>query len=82
MATLGLVAGAAAQGEPAKTPWPDFPAFVWRLDAPGEELPEALVEAFGGVNVEGMARGEWAHSKGRDFDIGHAPGRDALHLDL
>ncbi len=58
-----------------------FPAFVWRQDFADKPLPEQLSEAFGGVNVEGSAQAEWTREAGLDFFVGHAPGRNALHID-
>ncbi len=60
---------------------PDFPAFVWRLQSPGQALAEKLVQAFGGVNVEGPHAAEWARAQGLDFYVGHGPGRNTLHID-
>lgn len=72
------VLGAQAAAPP---PWPDWPAFVWRVEKPGEPLAEALVAPFGGVNVEGTTEDDWARERGLDFFVGHGPGRDALHID-
>ena len=58
-----------------------YPAFVWRLEHPGAPVPEAVLEPFGGVNVEGAREAKWARQLGLDFYVGHAPGRDELHLD-
>ncbi len=59
----------------------DFPAFVWRLEHAAGPIAPELVEAFGGVNVEGAAEDDWARELGLDFYVGHAPGRDELHID-
>lgn len=61
--------------------WPTFPALVWRLDHPYGAIPPELVAAFGGVNVEGPAEAPWAREQGLDFYVGHAPGRNELHID-
>jgi hypothetical protein len=76
---LGAPEGLGQARDPSA--WPDFPAFVWRLGAPAAPLPDELALAFGGVNLEGAAEDEWAFEGGLDVYIGHAPGRDALHLD-
>ena len=59
----------------------DFPVFVWRQEHPGAPLPEALVAPFGGVNVEGAREDTWVLDSGLEFYVGHAPGRDELHLE-
>ena len=57
-----------------------FPAIVWRLDHPDRPVERRFVEAFGGVNVEGTAEARWARGEGLEFYVGHAPGRNDLHL--
>ena len=44
-------------------------------------MPEVLVHDFGGVNVEGPDPATWALAEGLDFYVGHAPGRNDLHID-
>ena len=58
----------------------DFPVFVWRQQHKGTELPSELVQPFGGTNVERADPAEWVLEGGFDFYIGHAPGRNELHL--
>ena len=76
-----LAAQGAADLPAPDTSATDFPVFVWRVQHTGQALPESLVKAFGGVNVEGPDGAQWARSKGLDFYVGHAPGRNALHVD-
>jgi hypothetical protein len=59
----------------------DYPAFVWRAAHPAEPLPSEVIAPFGGVNVEGAREDPWVLEEGLDFYVGHAPGRDALHLE-
>ncbi len=72
-ALLGLIAASATGGD-------DFPVFVWCQDHAGSELPRPLLDAFGGVNIEGADSARWALEEGVEFYVGHAPGRNALHL--
>jgi hypothetical protein len=58
----------------------DFPVFVWRQEFRGRELPERLLAPFGGTNVEADDEAGWALDSNVDFYIGHAPGRNDLHL--
>lgn len=58
----------------------NFPVFVWCQDHAGTELPAPLLEAFGGVNIEGADSARWALEEKVDFYVGHAPGRETLHL--
>jgi hypothetical protein len=84
---LGLLSLAAnlpqdlTSSSPAGVGWDSLPALVWRAGKPGEPLSTELARAFGGVNVEGSAEDDWARELGLDFYIGHAPGRDDLHID-
>lgn len=81
---LGLGSLALAQtGEPAAqgVGWDGMPAIVWRVAHPGARIEPELVEAFGGVNVEGTASEPWGRELGLDFYVGHAPGRNDLHID-
>ncbi len=58
--------------------WDSFPVFVWRQDYRGRALPHELAQPFGGTNVD---RGEAAPcDPPLSFFVGHAPGRDDLHL--
>ncbi|MFT7485780.1 MAG: hypothetical protein ACI9F9_001630 [Candidatus Paceibacteria bacterium] len=65
----------------ASLPQQSFPALVWRERFPGEALPDELVRDFGGVNVEGPDDAQWTLENNLSFYVGHAPGRDALHID-
>jgi len=78
-AVLALFAAPAQAATTAPPePWSSFPAFVWRLRTRGEAPPEEL-RAFGGFDVK---RGEDAdRTEGFATYVGHAPGRDELHLD-
>ncbi len=58
----------------------DFPVFVWRQEHKGVELPKAILSSFGGTNVERAESAEWVLEGGLDFYVGHAPGREELHL--
>ena len=58
----------------------EFPVFVWCQDHAGSELPAPLLEAFGGVNIEGADSAHWALEHEVEFYVGHAPGREVLHL--
>jgi len=58
----------------------DFPVFVWRQQHKGAELPAELIQPFGGTNVERAGAAEWVFEQQLDFYVGHAPGRDELHL--
>lgn len=60
---------------------PEFPVFVWCQDHAGRELPAELLEPFGGVNVEGADEAHWVVANDVPFYVGHAPGREVLHLD-
>ncbi len=60
--------------------WDEFPVFVWRQEYRGRALPEALAEAFGGTNVERGESIEWMEERPLAFYVGHAPGRNDLHL--
>jgi len=64
----------------ALTAQEDFPVFVWRQEHKGDELPGKLVDPFGGTNVERADSAEWVFEGGFDFYVGHAPGRNELHL--
>ena len=58
-----------------------FPVFVWRQDFQDHPIPDELVLPFGGVNVEGADEASNMRERGLEFYVGHAPGREALHLD-
>lgn len=78
LATLVL---AAPQGAPEPAGWDGFPVLVWRQRYSGREVPADVLVGFGGVNVERDDPAEWALKEGLDFYVGHAPGRNALHID-
>jgi len=61
--------------------WEHFPAFVWRAPRPETPLDPGLVAAFGGANVERDDPAEQVLTEGLDFYVGHAPGRNTLHLE-
>ena len=60
----------------------NFPALVWRQRHRDGEPPVELLEPFGGTNVERDDAPTWVFERGLDYYVGHAPGRDVLHLDL
>lgn len=74
-ASMALSAAAGAR------PRHEFPVLVWRERYAGREVPASLLAPFGGTNVEGSESAEWVLERGLDFYVGHAPGRDALHID-
>jgi hypothetical protein len=61
--------------------WDELPVLVWRLGWQGRALPEELVAPFGGTNVERHDEAAWARERGLCYYVGHAPGRDELHID-
>lgn len=78
--------GALAQGEPdgrgaVDEVWERFPAFVWRAPRPEGPLDPELAAAFGGANVERDDPAAAVLAAGLDFYVGHAPGRNVLHLE-
>jgi hypothetical protein len=77
---LLFILASTAIGQEAAPEGGDFPAIVWRLDHPGEAIPPRLVSAFGGVNVEGEDSAKWTRAEELDFYVGHAPGRNDLHI--
>ena len=83
MRLLGLFLAVWPQAAPdvEPDPWDGFPVFVWRQRHSGRPLPEELVAPFGGTNVERDDEAGWARERGVRFYVGHAPGRNALHLD-
>ena len=66
---------------PVEDVWRRFPVFVWRQQYRGRALPDDLVQGLGGTNVEGADEAAWVLGGGHDFYVGHAPGRDSLHLE-
>ena len=72
---LAAVAAAPQEG------WEGFPVLVWRERYGGRPAPAEVLAGLGGTNVEGLEDGAWARERGLDTYLGHAPGRDALHLD-
>ena len=78
VAPLALALAALVPADPDG--WDDFPVFVWRHRHAGGELSSELVVPFGGTNVERDDEAAWVRAQGLDFYVGHAPGRDALHL--
>ncbi len=85
MIALLLLAPLLQQPAPAAGPvedvWRRFPVFVWRQQYRGRALPDDLVQGLGGTNVEGADEAAWVLGGGHDFYVGHAPGRDSLHLE-
>ncbi len=60
--------------------WDGFPVFLWRQSHRGRALAPGLLNPFGGTNIEGDEEAPWALSAQLDFYVGHAPGRNILHL--
>lgn len=60
--------------------WDGFPVFLWRQSHRGRALAPALLNPFGGTNIEGDEEAPWALAAELDFYVGHAPGRNILHL--
>lgn len=74
---LALAAPAVAAGGAG---WEGWPVLVWRQDHRAEPFPPELA-VFGGANVERDDPAPWVLERGLDFYVGHAPGRDELHLE-
>lgn len=55
--------------------------FVWRQDHADDDPPRELFEPFGATNVERDDDAEWVRERGYAFYVGHAAGRNELHLE-
>ena len=79
---LGFAGQGSSQEVAPAHGWDDFPVLVWRQRYRGRALPESLWKELGGVNLERDEPDEWLRRSGGTFYVGHAPGRNILHLDV
>lgn len=80
MSVRGALLALLLAAEP-QDPSRDFPAYLWRLEHQGRPLPERLLDLGLGANVERAEDAAWLVERDAPFYVGHAPGRNALHLD-